>query len=138
MRASTTLAILLAGLLGGLPTAQALTPEAAAVAAREARDGCSGGQGRFNSIGAVERDLTGDGQPDLLINYQGLSCTNATSACGAMACVVMIFVREGSRLRKTLDTLSASVEIGPGDRPPIRLSVGPNEVSVRWNGRAFK
>jgi hypothetical protein len=140
-RAATLAALATLGLTCGLQPALALSPEAARIATSEAQYGCEGPGGRFSAKGAIERDLTGDGKPDLLINHDELTCSSSigrSGSCGAAACTVKIFVREGTRLREVLDILSASVEIGPGSPPRIELSRGPNSHAYRWNGRAFK
>lgn len=140
-RHSLSITIAALGLLATAPQALALSPPAAAIAAQEAREGCESARGKFSAKGAIERDLTGDGQPDLLINHDELTCPGAggrSGSCGAAACTVKIFVRDGDRLSEALDILSASVAIGAGNRPSIALSRGPNSVALRWNGRAFK
>lgn len=140
-RISTIVGLAASGLICGFQPALALSPEAKRIAASEARYGCEGPGGRFSAKGAIERDLTGDGKPDLLINHDELTCSSSlgrSGSCGAAACTVKIFVREGERFREALDILSASVEIGPGDPPRIGLSRGPNSHSYRWNGRSFK
>ncbi|MCB1438898.1 MAG: hypothetical protein H6888_10630 [Nitratireductor sp.] len=109
---------------------------------QQIQEGCDGAKGRFSGGSVIERDLTGDGKPDLIIDHSGLQCGRSGSRsgfCGIKACSVLFYERQGDLLQLRNETLSIGVSVGKGKRPKIGL-VGHNgkRGTVRWNGRQFR
>lgn len=63
-------------LMGSLFAAPAVAESRAAayLAKQEINDGCDGRQGRIDPAGLIERDLDGDGMPDLIISHEAIRC----------------------------------------------------------------
>lgn len=99
--------------------------------------------GTFAPKGITERDLTGDGRADLVLDLAGLTCRGAANGLndesGAAHCPVAFYVRKGDVLVLVSEVASIGARVGPGNPPRITL-VGfeYQEHSVRWNGRDFQ
>ena len=96
--------------------------------------------GTFDKAGIIERDLTGDGKSDLILDHGAITCNdgNRSGFCGIRACSVLFYVREGNLLKQKLEILSIGATVTGGNPPSIKLT-GHNfqESSVRWNGATF-
>ena len=106
-------------------------------------DACNDSPGKIDPESAIERDLTGDGKADLIINHDGIQCAapfSRSGYCGIRACSVYVYVREGALLVEKLDILSVSVTIGQGKIPVLTFIPHDmtRKINLRWNGRAFK
>lgn len=146
--ATTAAAVALAATTAG--PAGAVSNAAEYLIAKAISDACESGRGRFEK--ALERDVTGDGKADLLLDHQDLQCEGGqTFTCGPAlppGCLVTFYVREGALLIEKHSYMGDGFSIGRGDPPTIRIVDvgGPSkklggavrERSIRWNGRAFK
>lgn len=145
MKAIMPVAFLSAFALLGAPVANAQTSKAAQwLASEQISAACGNSDGRFDPVGVIERDLTGDGQADLILDHGAIECRSSdlgsrSGFCGIRACSVIFYVRDGGLLKMSKEILSIGVEAGPGDRPAIALT-GHNfeETTVRWNGSTFE
>ena len=90
------------------------------------------GPGTIRPESAIERDITGDGRDDLIINHRGIWC-------GSSLCDVLIYVRKGSLLHLELETMSGSLRLSDENPPDIYLSShGGDEVPIKWDGNKFR
>jgi hypothetical protein len=124
-----------------LPGAAAGSKAADWLVQQEIAAGCDGGSGRFDADAVIERDLTGDGNRDLIISHSGLQCGGQGRSlhCGIRACSVLLYVREGSLLKQSHEVLSVGVSVEDGSPPVIRtLSHDLQERALRWDGSAFQ
>ena len=92
-------------------------------------DACEGGKGSINPAAVIERDLTGDGQPDLIISHDGITCSDGgrSNACGMQVCSVTIYVRDGALLKPAVDDLlgtMVTVSDGRDSGHPLARSRG--------------
>lgn len=105
-------------------------------------EGCPiGGKGRFQPGSVVERDLAGDGKAGLIISHDGLQCAsgNRSALCGLRPCLVLLYVREGTLLKKQTEALSMGESAGTGSPLPINLiSDDFKERTLLWNGQDFE
>ncbi|WP_282045942.1 peptidoglycan-binding protein [Roseibium album] len=103
---------------------------------------CDGRGGTFEPGGLIERDLTGDGKDDLLIDHRGISCNGSPRSsleCGMQVCSMRIYVREGQLLRLKEDFLGMQPSIGNEQVPVIRvLGHGGGQAAIRWTGYGFE
>ena len=125
-----------------LHTANARSNAAAWLVNEQLQAACDGfgGGGQISDDAVIERDLTGDGKADLIIDHSGIDCANGRSGfCGVRACSVLFYVRKGRLLKKVEEILSIGVTVGQGRRPPIEL-IGHSfqRSTIRWNGRKFR
>ena len=104
-------------------------------------DACEGGKGSINPAAVIERDLTGDGQPDLTIRHDGITCSDGgrSNACGMQVCSVTIYVRDGALLKPAVDDLLGTmVTVSDGKIPVIHWrGHGGGAHSMKWNGSKF-
>ena len=49
-------------------------------------EACEGGKGTIDAAAVIERDLTGDGQPDLIISHEGSLAPAATAGAAPAGC----------------------------------------------------
>lgn len=107
---------------------------------QHAADGCPAG-GTFAAGGVIERDLTGDGKPDLVIDHSSLQCNDGgrSNACGMQACSVEIYVRVGALLKPAESFLSVGgVSLQGGNPPSLKMmSTNSKPYTVRWKGGQF-
>ncbi|MEX0404830.1 hypothetical protein ABGN05_04035 [Aquibium sp. LZ166] len=98
------------------------------------------GPGTIRPESAIERDITGDGRDDLIINHRGIWCGSSQSGfCGMQLCDVLIYVRKGSLLHLELETMSGSLRLSDENPPDIYLSShGGDEVPIKWDGNKFR
>ncbi len=124
-----------------LPPVLAASPDARPLIAAQIAEGCGAeGAGQFARDAIVERDLTGDGAPDLLISHDGLACRSGgrSGFCGIRTCLVVLYVRQGGRLSLNTEVLSIGASIGVGDPPVIALTSDDGSPNpLRWNGTTF-
>ena len=103
---------------------------------------CEEGQGLFNAEGIIERDLTGDGRPDLILFDDFVTCAGRkfrASTCRAGECEFTVYVREGALLQPKLsDRTVERLDVLAGEPPVIVYAQRDGVRSVRWNGRAFR
>lgn len=125
----------------GASAAQSYSKAMRYLMAQEIKAGCPAG-GRFADWGVIERDLTGDGREDLILNHGGLVCKGSqpiSRKCGMQVCTVKIFVRQGQLLKLKSDFLGGGVTLGPTTVPVILgYAHGGDPWAIRWNGRAFR
>lgn len=99
------------------------------------------GPGSFGPDGIIERDLTGDGRSDLILDHGAIDCDGKGRSleCGIRACSVYFYVREGQLLKLKKEILSIGVTVTGRDRPAIHL-MGHNfeKTTWHWNGRDFE
>lgn len=130
-------------LMGSLFAAPAVAESRAAayLAKQEINDGCDGRQGRIDPAGLIERDLDGDGMPDLIISHEAIRCAgkmSRSSHCGMQVCSVLFYLRRGSLLQKAHDMLGANVKVGRERIPKVHMDAhGGGGGYVRWNGKSF-
>jgi hypothetical protein len=98
--------------------------------------------GRFVD-GVIEKDLTGDGKLDLILDLSGLRCDGAYNGtngeCGAAHCPVFLYVRRGPLLEFQFEVTSIGATVGDGSPPVITLvNFEYQEHTIRWNGRTFE
>ena len=101
---------------------------------------CDGRRGTIDPSGVIERDLNGDGEDDLIISHEAISCGGAMSSfCGMQVCSVYFYVRRGDLLVEVHEMLGGGVEVGSGRVPKISMYAhGGRRGSVSWNGRTFQ
>ncbi len=114
---------------------------AADLVRKEIAKACDGKRGQIAPNAVIERDLTGDGQVDLIISHEGITCPGSgrSGFCGMQVCSVMIYVRSGAVLKLALERLGSSVKVGDGPIPVIQMDAqgGPGRP-LKWNGREFR
>jgi len=125
--------------------APARTKAADYLVAEQIAAACDGGAGKMDPSGVIERDVTGDGRLDLILNHRGIWCDRAgegirqSGFCGAQLCSVLIYVREGQLLRLKKEVLSGGLGLGAGSRPEIHLfGHGGKPSTLRWDGNGFR
>lgn len=108
---------------------------------RAIAEGCESHRGTMDASGAIERDLDGDGLPDLIITDDGLRCSGPSSRsinCGMQVCSVTFYLRRGPLLRKVHDMLGAGLSVGSERIPKVHMYAhGGRRGFVRWNGSRF-
>ena len=94
--------------------------------------------GQFDRSGIIEADLTGDGRADLVLYTAGITCNGGGTACGAVYCDVMVFVREGELLVNRFELMTQCAEIEASNPPGLRTCArdGSEAVFV-WDGAGF-
>ena len=120
--------------------AQALSKAAKWLVTQQIAQGCESKSGTFAAGSVIERDLTGDGEADLIIDHGGLQCTGGGLRlyCGIRACSVLFYVREGKLLHQKAEILSIGASVADGTPPVIEImSHGFEKSSVKWNGSTF-
>ena len=103
--------------------------------------GCPDGGGTFAAGGVIERDLTRDGKPDLVIDHSRLQCNHGgqSSFCGMQACSVDIYVREGALLKPAGNFLSVGgVSLQSGNPPILKMTNTKfKPYTARWKNGQF-
>ncbi|MEM6588073.1 MAG: hypothetical protein AAF641_06465 [Pseudomonadota bacterium] len=103
-------------------------------------EGCTNGAGAFQS-GVYQRDLTGDGLTDLIVDHGGINCTQGfgrSGFCGAQVCSVIFYVNQGGSLTEVQEILAIVGEISDTPLPLIGLhGHGGGRNFWRWNGVEF-
>lgn len=121
--------------------ASAQSKAAAYLIKQEISEGCESHRGTLDTSGALERDLDGDGLPDLIIAQDKISCSGSSVRslnCGMQVCSVTFYMRRGPLLQKTYEMLGAGVSVGSGRIPKVHMYAhGGQRGFVRWNGRSF-
>lgn len=138
MLRTVCIAILLAAPL----PAQALSNAARYLIAEEVGAACGGRGGSIAPASVIERDLTGDGRPDLVIAHEGIGCADGTRSiyCGMQVCSVQVYVRRGDLLIHVVDDLLGQmITVGDGAVPEIRwYGHGGGAHGMRWDGDGFR
>ena len=105
-------------------------------------EGCESHRGTMDPSGAIERDLDGDGAPDLIIADDGLRCSGPSIRslnCGMQVCAVTFFLRRGPLLQQVHSMLGAGLSVGPGRVPKVSMYAhGGRRGFVRWTGSRFE
>ena len=108
---------------------------------QEIANGCDTKRGKFNATGIIERDLTGDGAKDLILDHGGITCSDGSRSgfCGAAMCSVIFYVRDNNGLlQQKLEVLSIGATNKGGNPANIELINHRGKTSiVRWNGSTF-
>ena len=140
IRSATLLAAAIAVLS---PTAaQAQPSKAGAYVAKEQMAEACGSRKRAKAASDAfqEKDLTGDGRPDLLVNHRKIRCAKKRKnvRCGPKNCTIQIYVRtKRGLLKPAFEVLAKEAKIGAGDKPAIIITSSLGTGKVRWDGKAF-
>lgn len=110
------------------------------------RIACEGRGGEIDPAGFIEQDLTGDGEPDLIIAHEMITCESPPDAylersqkCGMQVCEVLIYTRVDGQLVLEEDFWGGGITLGPTRIPVISgYSHGGDTWSTRWDGSAFR
>jgi hypothetical protein len=123
------------------PTTPApLSSEARAFTDQIVVEACFDATGRIEDGGAVERDLTGDGLADLVIDTSAISCDNrpTNGFCGQMSCSTDVYRRSGNGYVSELSVLG-TIALGRGEPPELTATEDLGEpYTVRWSGESFE
>lgn len=120
--------------------AEARSKAAAYLIDRIIAEECPAG-GTFSPTEIVERDLTGDGAADLILDLHGVRCADGgmSGGCGPAACNANVYVRTSGLLKLVTEEFSVGFEIGPGDPPSIEFKDRKfQSYRLRWNGKSFE
>lgn len=121
--------------------AQAQSKAVAYLVKQEIAEGCESHLGTMARSGIIERDLDGDGLPDLILADDALKCSGPSERslnCGMQICSVTFYLRRGLLLQKVYEMLGANVAVGEGHIPKVAISAhGGSRGFVRWNGQTF-
>lgn len=103
-------------------------------------DVCDGASGKLNPAGIIERDLTGDGKADLILDIGTVDCGNGMNMyCGSAGCSISVYVWQKGRLKEKLSLLGAGIEVMYGDPPGLRLTgADGGDRTYRWQGGEFR
>ncbi len=125
----------------GVPLAQAQSKAASYLVKQEIAEGCESHRGTMDPSGIIERDLDGDGLPDLILADDALKCSGQSERsvnCGMQICSVTFYLRRGPLLQKVHEMLGAGVTVGEGRIPKVSMFAhGGSRGFVRWNGQTF-
>lgn len=120
--------------------ANAFTEATNYLISQHVEQGCGDNNGTYNEDGIYEKDFTGDGKADLIVDDSSLTCQGDETipqTCGASQCQKTIYVRKGTLLKKAFETY-ADIQI----MPPARLKVygrhGQTFKILKWNGRTYR
>lgn len=133
--------LLMAAVLAVAGQAEARSKAAQYLVDQQISDACNGGEGSIAESGLVERDLTGDGRDDLIIDHAGIQCDGAgmSGFCGAQVCSLLIYVRRGDLLKLEVDSLGTVLEISNDPVPVLSVAGhGANRATLRWDGKRFR
>lgn len=121
--------------------AQTQSKAVAYLVKQEIAEGCESRKGTMDRSGIIERDLNGDGLPDLILADDALRCSGQSERslnCGMQVCSVTFYLRRGELLQKVHEMLGADVTVGTGQNPKVFMDAhGGTRGFVRWNGRTF-
>ncbi|MEL7254436.1 MAG: hypothetical protein AAGL23_09705 [Pseudomonadota bacterium] len=136
------LALAISLTLTGAAQAQSdIAPQVDAILQGHVAEGCLNGQGGRFVDGVYQRDLTGDGLVDLIVDHGGMSCVGdfgRSGFCGAQVCSVIFYVNQGGTLTEVQEILAIVGEISDTPVPLIGLhGHGGGRNFWRWNGSAF-
>lgn len=129
---------------GAVPGAAQYDDATRALIDAEIAEACEGHPGIIEPFAVTVRDLTGDGDDDLIISHEGIACDAAAPMgrslfCGASLCSIAFFVRRDGRLDHVTTILGAGLEVDDDDPPGIRTATaGMGSAVVRWDGETFR
>lgn len=101
-------------------------------------EACYGSPGTIDPSAIIESDLTGDGNADLIISHEGITCERGGSSgfCGAQLCLINIYVRRGLMLKLELEIMGAGVSVSGRE---IRLqALNGRQQTIKWDGKIFR
>jgi len=105
-------------------------------------EACNGKPGSIDPASVIEHDLTGDGDPDLIIFHYGIKCEFhiRSGFCGAQECRANLYVRRGAGLHAAGEFGAVEwIDIGKERIPTIHtISHGGKPLALRWNGHEFR
>ena len=116
----------LAALLSMPVAAPAQTTEAnLSLVSAELRAACPSGGGRITG-GVTERDLTGDGALDLIVDHKGLTCGDGepSALCDGPICTVKVWIDDGGSMLLTQELRARNIRISAETPPTITAFVG--------------
>lgn len=95
------------------------------IVANELGAACPAGDGRVTG-GVVERDFTGDGVLDLLVDHGRLTCgTSGESArCSDGLCAVRLWINEGGRMVLAQELRARNIRVSSDTPPTVTAFVG--------------
>jgi len=116
-------------------------PEYALAVKTHLINACADKGGKAGSDVLIKRDLTGDGQGDLLINHKGYTCADGSKSqlCEGEQCMVFIYVKnEKDQFYLRTNFYDIYMRIGPEDPPVISGAYQTGKVyDLQWNGSEF-
>jgi len=122
-RISLIITLAISSIIAWPVPSHAQSPTVQAAINEQILEGCMEGGGQFAPEGIIQRDITGDGLDDLILDHGFLNCDQGMRMfCGAQACSTIFYIRRGDRLVKTWETLSMGVSIAEGNPPVINLT----------------
>ncbi len=122
------------------PQSGALTKATNYLVSKQLSKACHNGQGRVLREAIIERDITGDGKLDLILDLSGFECDRGKNEfCETQNCTIVIYIRKGRHLRKVGDYITENLSVSRGSRPIISMwDAERKPYSVRWTGERFK
>jgi hypothetical protein len=102
-------------------------------------DSCDG-PGKIDPAGVIERDFTGDGRPDLLINHWSITCQKGIDGyCGTDGCSMDVHVAGDKGYGPKQDLFAYDIKIEDGS--PARITVynrDGDDYTYRWADGRFR
>jgi hypothetical protein len=103
---------------------------------------CENKRGTIKPASVIERDLTGDGNADLIIHHEGIVCEGGGRSifCGAQECSANHYIRRGTQLHPAGEFGAVEwIKIEDGKIPTIHtVSHGGKPLALGWNGHEFR
>jgi len=103
---------------------------------------CNGKKGTIDPASRIERDLTGDDKPDLIIHHHGIECEGGgrSGFCGAQECSANLYVRRDTLLQAAGEFGAVEwIKVGEGRLPTIHtVTHGGKPLALKWNGSEFR
>lgn len=129
-----------AAIVGGSLPAEAASKAADRIVRKHIADACGGGAATMEPAAVIERDLTGDGKADLIVDQGLISCKDGMNGfCGTAGCAIDVYVRQGDRFVEKLNLLGFGIEILDGNPPRLRMSDRDGGRHIyRWKGGQFR
>jgi hypothetical protein len=124
-----------------IPSALAGSKAATYLVKQEIAKGCDGKKGTIEKSAIIERDLTGDGRKDLIINHAGISCAGGgmSGYCGVQLCSFNIYIRRGKLLKFQIEKLGMGLHVTTGKIPTIHWYAHDGSAQkFRWDGKRFR
>ncbi len=108
---------------------------------QQVSEACDGKKGTIDPGSLIERDLTGDGEIDLIIAHEGITCAGGGRSlfCGIQVCSFKVYVRKDHLLKLEKDMLGVNITVDDGRVPTVHwYAHGGAPKQLRWNGRSFQ